>query len=577
MLTTAIKSLTISLLILIVAQVSTLTAQPHGAIPISVNTSSPRATLQTVLASLEAVMQAQTKGMKTYMQSDRLYLSEEEERFFEFADRQFAKGAETLDISQLPSGFRKVLVIESLVRMADILSKIELPPMSSVPDHEAMVASGSVSWRIPGSRIEITIMTEGIRAGEYLFSANTIASLGRIHDRTYDLPVRMESVQKFLETFPPNDRKPTLYDAYRDSTASFGVLPERWAYLMPSWLTQHMLGASVWQWAAILLYLSVVVASILLVSFVYRRIEISGRWRIFAVSMFVVGFAILANPFLEALSLSGWILYGAGTFTVSLLYLSIAWAGFAGANALAELTIKRQNLRVGGIDSQLVHLGSRLFALLLTVLLLIEGADKIGLPAYSLLTGLGVGGFAFALAARDTLANLLGSIAIMLEKPFRTRDWVKVGDMEGTVERVGFRTTRIRTFEDSIVSIPNNLVVNTPVDNLGVRGRRRQQFNWYLSHQTSRSQLQSFLSKAREIISAHPMTQAEEAHVHLSDVTEEGLGIFIDFNFVAPNYGAELTARETIIFQLMELAETLKVNFAAPTQAQNTPIDALTM
>lgn len=92
--------------------------------------------------------------------------------------------------------------------------------------------------------------------------------------------------------------------------------------------------------------------------------------------------------------------------------------------------------------------------------LVVDGAQRIGLPACSVITGLGVGGLAVALAARETLANLLGSLAIMLDRPFRIGDWIKMDGKEGPVEDIGFRSTRIRTFYDSLLSVPNSVTVN---------------------------------------------------------------------------------------------------------------------
>jgi small-conductance mechanosensitive channel len=105
--------------------------------------------------------------------------------------------------------------------------------------------------------------------------------------------------------------------------------------------------------------------------------------------------------------------------------------------------------------------------ILVTVGLLIQGAYKLGFPAYSVLAGLGVGGLAVALAARDSLAKLLGSMLIMIEKPFRVGHYVRLSGTEGTIEDVGFRSTRIRTLDNSLISIPNNAVVNA------TRSRRR--------------------------------------------------------------------------------------------------------
>ena len=125
------------------------------------------------------------------------------------------------------------------------------------------------------------------------------------------------------------------------------------------------------------------------------------------------------------------------------------------------------------MDGQLIRLALRFFALLLSIAVLIEGANRIGLPAYSVVAGLGVGGVAVALAARENLANLLGSFTLMIEKPFRVGHWVRIGDDERMVEAVGFRSTRIRTFYDSLVSVPSSQLMESVIDNMGMRTYRR--------------------------------------------------------------------------------------------------------
>ena len=105
------------------------------------------------------------------------------------------------------------------------------------------------------------------------------------------------------------------------------------------------------------------------------------------------------------------------------------------------------------------------------------------------MAGLGVGGLAVALAARDSVANLLGSILIMFEKPFRVGHLVSIAGNTGTVENVGFRSTRIRTPDNSLISIPNNSVVNTTVENLSLRPQRRQKFLVQVTYDTTRAKL----------------------------------------------------------------------------------------
>lgn len=523
------------------------------------NTSSPRGTLQTFLSGIDAFMEPSLDAAVSYAASDRSYPNEREEGLHTLAGQHFVVAIETLDLTELPSGFRRLLAIESLVRLTDVIARIDLPDLANVPDHEMMKAAGETRWRIPGTRIEIALVSEGARAGEYLFSANTVANLEQIHKRVAHLPVKQDSVKRYLNGLAPYTSDTTLYDLWRNSAATFGVLPDRWSHDMPDWLKANVLGATVWQWVLIL---SCEIAGLFLIWLVWK---IGGRWgtsrrmRVFITAVSILIYSSLAPVILEALQIGGTFLYVTGLASVVALYLSAIWTVFAGANAIAETIIKHQRLRTGGVDSQLIRLGARLIGLALTAMLVAKGTSELGFPAYSLLTGLGVSGLAIALAARDTLSNLLGSIAIMFEKPFRSHDWIKVGDAEGMVERVGFRSTRIRSFEDSVVSIPNNLVVNMMVNNMGVRGRRRQQFMVELTYGTPLEKVRHFVDGVRAIVAEHPLTAQDDFHVHLNDFSDAGLGVLIHFHLLVQDYETELKERENVLFEILELSKTLEI------------------
>lgn len=543
---------------LFLGQGSESRAQTSGTL-IAADTSSPRATLETFLSSVDKFMDLSLDASISYAESDRFYQDDREKHLDAQAEQQFVAALETLDLSELPSGFRRVLAIESLVRLTDVIARLDIPQISDVPDHKAMEIAGESIWRIPNTRIEIALVTDGTRAGEYLFSARTVANLAVIHQQVASHPPKQVSVKRYLDGLSPYTSDTTLHDLWRNSAATFGVLPDRWSFEMPDWLKAHFLGATIWQWIVILFC---EIAGLFLIWLSWRiggRFGVPRKMRVFTTALFFMIYSSIATTLLEALQIGGSLLYVVGLASVVLLYLAAIWTAFAGANAIAEEIIKRQKLRIGGVDSQLIRLGARLIALMMAVLLAIRGTGELGFPAYSMLTGFGVTGLAIALAAKDTLSNLLGSIAIMLEKPFRSNDWIKVGDAEGTVERVGFRSTRIRTFEDSVISIPNNLIVNTMVDNLGVRGRRRQHFTIGLPYETPLENVRSFIGGVHKIVANHPMTAPEDCHVHLNQLDEGGMVVLIHFHLCVLTYDVELKERENILFDLLNLAKTTSI------------------
>lgn len=253
-------------------------------------------------------------------------------------------------------------------------------------------------------------------------------------------------------------------------------------------------------------------------------------------------------------------------FFVILEYVLLGWLAVLILNQIPELVIRSRRLRPRGIDSQLLRLGFKLLAFVAIAALVVDGAQHIGLPAYSVITGLGVGGLAVALAARETLANLLGSLAIMLDRPFRIGDSIKMDGKEGTVDDIGFRSTRIRTFYDSLLSVPNSVTVNSAIDNMGERTYRRVSKTLNLRHDTGPERIEAFLEGIEEIIKANPATCKDYFHVVMHDFGLHGLDVLLYFFLQVPDLSADLVERQRVFIEFMRLADRLGVDFSFPTQ-----------
>lgn len=258
----------------------------------------------------------------------------------------------------------------------------------------------------------------------------------------------------------------------------------------------------------------------------------------------------------EAVTLSLWTLF----------FLALTWAVWAAGGAVAESMIALERLRASSIDSKLIRLVMRLLTIIAAIAILVAGADRVGLPAYSVLAGLGVGGLAVALAAQQTLANLLGSLIIMFEKPFAVGHWIKVNDMEGTVEEVGFRSTRIRTFYNSLVTIPSSQLVNSTVDNMEMREYRQVKTILSLTYGTPAEKVEGFVEGVRRLLQAHPDTHKDSIQVVFHDFGSSSLDILMNFFLKAPDRATELIERQGILLDILRLAEATGVQFAFPTQ-----------
>ena len=184
----------------------------------------------------------------------------------------------------------------------------------------------------------------------------------------------------------------------------------------------------------------------------------------------------------------------------------------------------------------------------------------------SLIAGLGLGGLAVALAAQDTLKNLLGGATILADKPFQVGDWVIVGDIEGTVEQVGFRSTRVRTFADSLITVPNARMTDTSVNNMGQRSWRRYYTTVGIAYHTDPDRIQAFVEGIRAIVRANDQMRHDYYIVELHSFGDFSLNIMVYTFIGASNWNEELRTRHVFNLDIIRLAQELQVEFAFPTQ-----------
>ena len=261
--------------------------------------------------------------------------------------------------------------------------------------------------------------------------------------------------------------------------------------------------------------------------------------------------------------------------------LAAIWLGFIIADLVALWLAGRASKTESKLDDQLVPLFRKSLKLVMAVLGSVFLLQNLNVDVGSLLAGLGLGGLAFALAAKDTVANLFGSVMIFIDKPFQVGDWVKIGsDLEGTVEEVGFRTTRVRTFYDSLITVPNARIVDTAVDNLGIRRYRRYSTILGLTYDTPPERVEAFCAGVRELLLRLDGVRRDYFIVELQDFTPHSLGILLYCFFEAPTWTEELRFRSNLNLEILRLAARLGVSFALPARtihfAEPTPpLDAL--
>ena len=191
-----------------------------------------------------------------------------------------------------------------------------------------------------------------------------------------------------------------------------------------------------------------------------------------------------------------------------------------------------------------------------------------GINVTALVASLGLGGLAFALAAKDTASNMFGSFALLADKSIRIGEWIKVGGVEGTVEDIGMRTTKIRSFEKSLITVPNQIVSNSPIENFSRRGVRRIKMRIGLTYSTTGEQMDTIVQEIRSMLHNHEnISQKETLLVNFESFGDSALNIFIYTFTNTANWERYLNIREDIHLKIMKIVEDNGSAFAFPSQS----------
>ncbi len=521
------------------------------------DTSSPRSTLLGFIESVNTSHDQLALAVRSYRGSSRLYFSNKEIEEIDRVYENLDLARRTLNFAELP---KALAVAEPLYRnrifqLKEVLDRLELPAPELIPDTQMMASREFKRWTLPGTEIIIERVAKGSRAGEYLFSPETVERLPEFYARIKHLPYVTDTTAGW-------------YERYRYGGAGMrAVIPFKWMSAMPGWAKAPIFDQPVWRWVGVILLFIAAAGSFYFVRYVgaiwARRVK-NSELRMQWAQLARVTFLLLLIPSViyvvtVNLRFSGLFLEVSTLFLWALFTLTLTWAVWLACSVLAESIVASQQLLVGSIDSQLIRLALRLIATILSVTIMIVGAQQLGIPAYSVIAGLGVGGIAFALAAKDSLANLLGSLLIMFEKPFRIGHWIRVADTEGIVESIGFRSTRIRTFQDSLVSIPSDQLVNSAVENMTMCDKQVVEVALRIPYSTTSPEIESFLAGIEKVIEETPLACPNESFARIDECGESSLHIRVHFSLTVSGYHAEKMAQHELLLNILRLAESMSI------------------
>lgn len=401
------------------------------------------------------------------------------------------------------------------------------------------------------------ISLERMPDGRWLFSNETVEDLPGMIRAVADAPPKV-----------PN--APEL---------SFWEMPEIYVLVsVPDWAWREIGFLEIWKWIGLLSIAMIGIicdrgAQVILrgVSrFVARRINDQTEEEFGDKSFRPIGLVLMAYIWIRLLPMV-WLPAWMGTLLTIVSWFVLILAGIWATYRVIDIVIAFVSISMRGrastFDDVLLPFLRKVFKIVVTIVGVIYFFGRFYPDdVKTLLGGLGIGGLAFALAAQDTIKNMFGSITVMLDRPFEIGDWVKIGDVEGTVEAVGFRSTHIRTFYNSQINVPNGKLIDATVDNLGRRHYRRISCMLNLTYDTRPERIEAFCEGIRELIRRHPYTRKDSYYVYFNNFGAHSLDVLLYCFLDTPDWATELREKHRLFCDIVRLANKLGVEFAFPTQ-----------
>ncbi|MFH1731499.1 MAG: mechanosensitive ion channel family protein [Planctomycetota bacterium] len=347
----------------------------------------------------------------------------------------------------------------------------------------------------------------------------------------------------------------------------------------PSWAREEVLGVALWQFAAAFVLLlagfvlkkisdhvfnTVVVRIVKKTRFWFDDLIAEAAGKPFGYLLLLAGlagaFGVLTLP--TEPNVRGFVF---GALKV-LLAADIMWFLFRLVDASVEHLARLAERTESSLDDQLVPVIRKALKATIGVIFFVWVIQLLGYSISSLIAGLGIGGLAIALALQDTLGNFFGSVFIFLDRPFCVGDWIKLGDVEGIVEQVGFRSTRIRTWPATLVSIPNKTVASATIDNWSRMPKRRVVQTVGVTYKTNADQMEDVVAAIQDIVKNDKGVDPEFIVVRFTDFGESSLNILVYYFTKAIPFADHLATKQRINLAIMRGLEDQGLSIAFPTR-----------
>lgn len=467
------------------------------------------------------------------------------------------RAAQVFDLRHRPAGQRRIEGEYLVERLTEILDRVQWIQPDGAPFASAAEVAGERTWSWTGS-------PQAKPAVEVRLGFVELEDLGWRIDR--DTVDRLEGMWEEVHSLP-------RIEGLEDKPMTLGELVRSY---VPDRLERGGLLLDTYQWIGLILLLALgfVLERILLFTFrpALRRVtkgegtiyeELLGNFErplgwVIATLVFLVGLPALdiEPKYRDTIELAASVVLAFGG----------VWSTYRLVDVFCWYLGQKASLTDNRFDDMLVPLVRRTLKVAVVIVGVVFVASRITSDLWGVFAGLSIGSLALGFAAKDSVENLFGTFTVLLDNPFKLGDFITVGDHTGTVEQVGFRSTRVRTVEDSLVTMPNSRFIASDIENWSQRRRRRVSTSLGVTYDTPAETMEAFCEGIRELIRRHPWTYKQDFHVWFENYGAASLDIKLIFYLDTLDYASFLRERHRLNLDILRIAGQLEVEFAFPTQ-----------
>lgn len=470
--------------------------------------------------------------------------------------RAFDEAIMTLNLSRIEPSMQLMVgkqVSEYLINTLDRIAKVDYSLIPTQPEGDKWYfAKESITEDNRNFNVEIAI--EKNADGAWRFSQETVSSIEKFYASVANLKV----VEGVVE-----------YKNWRTRFKSY----------MPDWTSEELLMFTKGQWLGFIFIFGLAMMALSIVRFlstayiarIIKRESLDFKEKNQYKS--TLPFGLLAFSLVSLLGIR-FLELDLGTYDllVRCFYILIAftsvWSSLKIVDLFSMHFSKIAKDTHNKFDDALVPMLSKTSKVVVIAFGTILIAHSLTFDIGSILAGLGIGGVAIALAAKDTISNLFGSVTVIMDRPFLIGDFVSLDKgLEGTIEEVGFRSTRIRTPHQSLVSLPNNVLANMAIDNFGMRGSRRFKTTLFIDYGTPISAVEDFCERLRYSCKIHPMIDPSRVQIYMNDLTDSSISVLFNVFISTQEGDVELQERHKLIVEILSVAKEMGVVFSASTKS----------